>query len=64
MRISAADGRNLAEFTLSESELLRLTPESAVCLEWTTAELERVSLGYSELLLEAIVLRLVEGVLS
>ncbi len=59
------DGRNLADFTLSESELLRLTPESAVCHESeTTAEFEGVALGYSELLIEAIVLRLVEGVLN
>jgi hypothetical protein len=44
---------------------LRLTPESAVYLEWeTTAELQKVALGYSELLIEAIVLRLVEGVLE
>jgi len=50
---------------LPERELLRLTPESAVCLEWTTtAELEGVSLGYSELLLEAIVLRRMEGAMN
>jgi hypothetical protein len=39
--------------------------ESAVCLEWaTTAELEGVALGYSELLLEAIVLRRMEGAMN